>query len=116
MGHHSSRTRINARARGGGIWPLFTLSHGQLLKSGLGPLARYCTHQTISGRPEQEYLHLTQDLNGMRRDHYWVTVRQTYVFTFAGSRENLPDVAKSRDATMDNKEFSSLIKQNSFLF
>ena len=36
--------------------PLFKLSHGQLLKSGLGPLAKYCTHQeTISGRPEQKY-------------------------------------------------------------
>ena len=39
------------------MWPLFKLSHGQLLKSGLGPLVRYCTHQeTISGRPEQKYL------------------------------------------------------------
>ena len=36
-------------------------------------------------------------------------------FHFAGSGENLPDIAKSRDASMDNKEFSSLIKQNSFL-
>ena len=31
-------------------------------------------------------------------------------FHFAGSRENLPDIAKSRDTSMDNK------KQNSFLF
>ena len=41
-------------------------------------------------------------------------------FHFAGSGENLPDIAKSRDASMDNKEFSSLLhilmKQNSFLF
>ena len=31
-------------------------------------------------------------------------------FHFAGSGENLPDIAKSRDTSMDNK------KQNSFLF
>ena len=41
-------------------------------------------------------------------------------FHFAGSGENLPDIAKSRDASMDNKEFSSihqiLMKQSSFLF
>ena len=41
-------------------------------------------------------------------------------FHFAGSGENLPDIAKSRDASMDNKELSSflqiLMKQNSFLF
>ena len=37
---------------------------------------------------------------------YWVAVRRTYVFTFAGSGENLPDIAKSRDATLDNKLFS----------
>ena len=36
--------------------PLFKLSHGQLFRSGLKPLAKYCTHQeTISGRPEQKY-------------------------------------------------------------
>ena len=35
---------------------LFKLSHGQLLKPGLGPLAIYGTHQwTISGRPEQGF-------------------------------------------------------------
>ena len=27
-------------------------------------------------------------------------------FHFAGSGENLPDIAKSRDATLDNKLFS----------
>ena len=41
-------------------------------------------------------------------------------FHFAGSGENLPDIAKSRDASMENKEFRSflqtLMKQNSFLF
>ena len=41
-------------------------------------------------------------------------------FHFAASGENLPDIAKSRDASMDNKQFSSflqiLMKQNSFLF
>ena len=31
-------------------------------------------------------------------------------FHFAGSGENLPDITKSRDTSMDNK------KQNSFLF
>ena len=37
--------------------PIFKLSPGPLLNSGLGPLARYCTHQkTICGRPEQAYL------------------------------------------------------------
>ena len=37
--------------------PLFELFPGPLLKSGLGPLVRYGTHQkTISGRPEQKYL------------------------------------------------------------
>ena len=34
-------------------------------------------------------------------------------FHFAGSGENLLDIAKSRDASMDNMDFSSL---NSFLF
>ena len=34
--------------------PLFELYNGPLLKSGLGPLGRYCTHQeTISGRQEK---------------------------------------------------------------
>ena len=28
---------------------------------------------------------------------------------FAGSGENLPDIAKSRDASMDNKDFRSLL-------
>ena len=30
-------------------------------------------------------------------------------FHFAGSGENLPDIAKSRGTSMDNKEFSSLL-------
>ena len=31
-------------------------------------LAIYCTHhETIRGTPEQKYLHLTQDWNGLRR-------------------------------------------------
>ena len=38
-------------------------------------------------------------------------------FHFAGSGENLPDIAKSRDTTQDNKLFGSqLMKQNCFLF
>ena len=50
---------------------LFKLSYGQLLKSGLGPLARYGTHQeTISGRPEQKYLP-SQRLESLQRDHYF---------------------------------------------
>ena len=37
--------------------PQFEFPLGPLLKSGLGPLARYGTHQeTLSGRPEQKYL------------------------------------------------------------
>ena len=42
--------------------PLFKLSPGPLLRSGLGHLARYCTHQeTMSGRPKQLYLSFDQD-------------------------------------------------------
>ena len=53
---------------------LFELSPGPLLKSGLGSLARYCTHQeTRSGRPEQVYLPFNRDLNDMERSHYWRT-------------------------------------------
>ena len=38
-------------------------------------------------------------------------------FHFAGSGENLPDIAKSRDTTQYNKLFrSQLMKQNCFLF
>ena len=45
------------------MWLLFKLAHGQLLKSGLGPLATYDTHQeTINGRPEQKYLPSNQRL------------------------------------------------------
>ena len=40
-------------------------------------------------------------------------------FHFAGSGENLPDIAKSRDATQENKLFGSqikvLMKQKCFL-
>ena len=36
--------------------PLFESLRGSLLKSGLQPLFRYGTHQTISGRLEQVYL------------------------------------------------------------
>ena len=31
------------------------------------------------------------------------------MFSFVGSGENLPDIAKSRDAGIDNKKFSSLL-------
>ena len=51
--------------------PLFELLPGPLLKLGLGPLGRYCTHQeTISGRPEQVYLPFDQDWNGLEGGHY----------------------------------------------
>ena len=51
--------------------PLFKLSPGPLLKSGLGILARYCIHkETISRRPEQVYLLSDQDLNDLERGHY----------------------------------------------
>ena len=63
-----------------------------------------------------------QDVSGFLL--YYVTLlldrRQANLcFHFAGSGENLQDITKSRDASMDNKEFSSLlqilIKQNGFL-
>ena len=42
------------------------------------------------------------------------------MFHLAGSEENWQDIAKSRDATLKNKEFRYLLqilmKQNSFLF
>ena len=51
--------------------PLFKLSSGSLLKSGLRHLARYCTHQeAISGRPEQVYLSFDQDCKDLGRGHY----------------------------------------------
>ena len=46
--------------------PLLELLLGPLLKLGLGPLDRYCTHQeTISGKPEQVYLPFDQDWNDL---------------------------------------------------
>ena len=51
--------------------PLLKLSPGPLLKSGLGHLNRYCTHQeTISGRAEQVYLSFHQDCKDLERGHY----------------------------------------------
>ena len=51
--------------------PLFESLPRPLLKSGLQPLGRYGTHQeTISRRPEQMYLHLTQDWNGLGSDYH----------------------------------------------
>ena len=52
------------------------------------------------------------------RHQFAVSLRETLLgrrqanlcFHFAGSGENLPDITKSRDTSMDNK------KQNSFLF
>ena len=38
-------------------------------------------------------------------------------FGFAGSGENLPDIAKPHDASIDNQEFIQiLMKQNSLVF
>ena len=51
-GHYLIQTRINAE--GAKMCPLFKLSHGQLLKSSLGPLARYCTHQESVGQTKQK--------------------------------------------------------------
>ena len=67
-GHYSSRTRRHA---GGKNAATIRVIPGSLLKSGLVCLARYCTHhETISGTPEQNYFHLTQDWNGLGRGHY----------------------------------------------
>ena len=57
-------------------------------------------------------------------DHIWSLLlgrrEANLCFHFAGSEENVPDIAKSRDASLDKKEFSSflqiLMKQSSFLF
>ena len=46
---------------------------------------------------------------GIFHPPYWVAVSRNLCFHFAGSGENLPDIAKSRDASMGRK-------QNSFLF
>ena len=53
--------------------------------------------------------------------HYFLGRRQANLcFHFAGSGENLPDIAKSRDARLDSKLFGSQLKipmkQNCFLF
>ena len=51
--------------------PQFELSPEPLIKSGLGRLARYGTHQkTISGGPEQKYLSSDPNWNGLWRGHY----------------------------------------------
>ena len=63
-GHYLSRTPINAWGQNG---TTIQIIRGQLLKSGLRPLAKYGTHQEIiSGRPEQKYLPSTKDWNSMR--------------------------------------------------
>ena len=46
--------------------PLFKLSHGQILKSGLVPLVSMAPTK----RPEQKYLPSDQDWNGLERGHY----------------------------------------------
>ena len=58
-GYYLIRTRINAW--GAKMRPLIKLSYGQLLKSSLGHLARYCTHQeTISGQLSRSIFYLTK--------------------------------------------------------
>ena len=58
--HYLSQTRVNTRGQNVAT---IQVSHGQLLKSGLGHLARYGTHQeTMSGRPEEKYLPSDQRL------------------------------------------------------
>ena len=53
------------KCRGPKMQPRFELSLEPLLKSGLGRLARYGTHQkTITGRPEQKYLSSDPRLRG----------------------------------------------------
>ena len=52
-------------------------AQGTVLKSCLGPLARYGTSQeTMSGRLEQVYLPLTQDWTYLGRGHYssWILI------------------------------------------
>ena len=72
--------------------PLFKLSSGPLLKSGLGHLARYCTHHdTISGRSEQVYLSFDQDCKDLERGHY---LNQTQIN--AGGSSLGPDIALIR--------------------
>ena len=61
------------------------------------------------GIPSKILANLRKNL--LRRSSlYWVAVRRTYVFTLQEVEKNLPDIAKSRDTSMNNK------KQNSFLF
>ena len=72
-GHYLNWTRVTLGAR---MQPLSKLSPGSLLKSGLGLLAGYCTHQeTISGRTEQVYVPFDQDWNDLGRGHYFSRTR-----------------------------------------
>ena len=67
-GHKSNYTRINA---GGQNAATIQVIPRPLLRSNLGHLARYCTHQeTISGTPGQVYLSFDQDCKDLGRGHY----------------------------------------------
>ena len=61
---------------------------------------------------------VSDELNGRQSETLLGRRQANLCFHFAGSGENLPDITKSRDASLDNKELYSLtqIKQNSFLF
>ena len=63
--HYSSRTE------GAKTKALFESLPGPLLTSGMRPLDRYGTRQeTISRRPEQMFLHLTQGREWLGRGYY----------------------------------------------
>ena len=67
-GRYSSRIQINVWGKNAATIQVIP---GPFLKSGLGSLARYGTHQeTISGGPEQKYLPSAQDRNVLQRGHY----------------------------------------------
>ena len=66
--HYLNRTRINAWGKSAATIQVIP---GPLLKSGLGPLARYGTHQeTIGGTPEQMYIPSDHDWIRLARGHY----------------------------------------------
>ena len=66
-------TSVSNKRRGAELRLLFKSFPGPLLKSGMGPFARYSNHQEIiNRRPEQMYtsFHTTQDWSGPARGHY----------------------------------------------
>ena len=55
---------------GAKMQPLFKSFTGPLLKSGIGPIARYGNHQKIIGDLNRCIFHLTQDGSGPGKGHY----------------------------------------------